>query len=156
MAALIRHGDELLLVEHRKEGRRYHLLPGGGLAAGETLAEALVREVREECGLTVSVGAPLFLSDSVAPDGSRHVVNIVFGADVLGPAAPARDPRVAGCRWVSVENLGAVRLHPPMASAITDGWADGFSGPARYLGALWADDEKAMAPADEDAGAATT
>lgn len=141
VAGLLVHKNEILLVEHRKEGRRYYLLPGGGVRFGETLAEALVREVEEECGLKITVGAPLFVSDTIAPDGSRHVVNVVFDAHIVGPGMPTKDPRVAGCRWIDLEVLGSVRLRPPLASAITDASIEGFRGQARYLGALWVDED---------------
>lgn len=49
--ALIRRGDRLLMVHSTVTGD--YKFPGGGIEAGESLAEALVREVREECGFAV-------------------------------------------------------------------------------------------------------
>jgi 8-oxo-dGTP pyrophosphatase MutT (NUDIX family) len=49
--AVIRRGDHLLMVHSTVAGD--YKLPGGGIEAGESPAEALVREVREECGFAV-------------------------------------------------------------------------------------------------------
>jgi ADP-ribose pyrophosphatase YjhB (NUDIX family) len=49
--AVVRVGAELLMI--RSEVAGDYKFPGGGVEAGESPAEALVREVREECGLAV-------------------------------------------------------------------------------------------------------
>jgi 8-oxo-dGTP diphosphatase len=49
--AVIRHGERLLMVHSRIAGD--YKFPGGGIEAGESPAEALTREVREECGLAL-------------------------------------------------------------------------------------------------------
>ena len=47
------HDDTILMVRHAEPTRSYWTLPGGGIEAGETPAEAAVREVGEETGLAV-------------------------------------------------------------------------------------------------------
>jgi ADP-ribose pyrophosphatase YjhB (NUDIX family) len=47
---IVHRGNALLLVRHRrKPGDSYWCLPGGGVRAGETPAEAAIRELKEEC-----------------------------------------------------------------------------------------------------------
>ncbi len=49
---IIKKNDKLLMVYSSKDGD--YKFPGGGVDAGETYEEALVREIREECGATVT------------------------------------------------------------------------------------------------------
>ncbi|MHB8627510.1 MAG: NUDIX domain-containing protein [Aggregatilineales bacterium] len=67
--ALIRQGSAILLV--RQQGsdnpEPYWALPGGTVERGETLIETLIREVREETGLSVtSVGRLIYLAQTVS------------------------------------------------------------------------------------------
>ncbi len=47
VAALLRWHDRILLCRQEKPGKEYWLLPGGGVESGESLIEALVRELHE-------------------------------------------------------------------------------------------------------------
>lgn len=61
---------ELLLAQRRYPPEVAGLweLPGGKAEPGETVADALVRELREELGVTVTVGAPLRVAVDLRPD----------------------------------------------------------------------------------------
>src|SRR5438132_1581061 len=61
VAAIIVRQNQILLVEHRKRGQRYWVLPGGRLEGHETLDAALRRELKEELRLDARVGPPLVL-----------------------------------------------------------------------------------------------
>ena len=51
VSALLRWGGGILLCRHEKKGKAVWLLPGGGVHSGESLVEALEREIREEVGI---------------------------------------------------------------------------------------------------------
>jgi ADP-ribose pyrophosphatase YjhB (NUDIX family) len=139
VAALLTVDDRVVLVRHRKGDREYHLLPGGGVDWGESLATALVREVAEETGLTCTVGRPLVINDTIAPDGSRHVVNITFACDVLGGelAREPLDERVICAELVPVGDMANLDLRPPIADALVDAIAKPASFEPRYAGSLF-------------------
>ena len=48
VSAILRWRDRMLLCRHEKPGKEYWLLPGGGVNSGESLVDALHRELREE------------------------------------------------------------------------------------------------------------
>lgn len=56
---IVLRGDEILMS--REENSDYWLIPGGGLEAGETLAQCCEREVREETGCVVRAGQPFLM-----------------------------------------------------------------------------------------------
>lgn len=58
--AVVIHADKLLVIGRLKRGRRYFSLPGGGIEAGETGAEAAAREVFEETTIKVTPGKLLY------------------------------------------------------------------------------------------------
>ena len=138
VAAIITRDDQILLVEHRKRGQRYWVLPGGRLEGHETLGAALRRELKEELGLEATVGRLVIVCETLAPD--RHVVNLIFEAEIGEGAAPQLDPRdpvLAGWQWVSVDQLPRLDFRPPIADAVRTVVAERFAGSVRVLGDTW-------------------
>lgn len=61
--AIIYRDGKLLAVKHRRGDKvaHYYAVPGGGLDPQESLADCLVRELREETGVTAQPGRLLFI-----------------------------------------------------------------------------------------------
>jgi 8-oxo-dGTP diphosphatase len=97
----------LLLVKRGHEpGAGLWSLPGGRIEPGETDAEALVREMREETGLEVEPG-PL-LGAVRRPAGNGDVIDIRdYAATIIGGTLKPGDD-AADARWVSGEELDSL------------------------------------------------
>jgi 8-oxo-dGTP diphosphatase len=143
VSAILRREDRILLCRHEKGGKEYWLLPGGGVNSGESLVDALHRELNEEVGIReeLPVEGPVAIVDSIAPQRSfaaKHVVHIIFAGD-LGErsleAASSRDVAVRNHRLFEVSDLDEVVLHPPIQRFLAR-WRPG--DPVVYLGPLWA------------------
>ncbi|MGX6601707.1 NUDIX domain-containing protein [Micromonosporaceae bacterium Da 78-11] len=59
VAALLRRGDRIVLVQEQRDGQEIWSIPGGGVERGELVTEALIREVQEETGLRLVTVGPL-------------------------------------------------------------------------------------------------
>jgi 8-oxo-dGTP diphosphatase len=107
------HGRVLLVERAQAPGAGLWSVPGGKLEGAETLAQAVAREVREETGLTVEVGALACVVERIGDD--YHFVILDYLARVIGGTiAAASDVRAA--RFVSSDELAALPL--------TDGLVD--------------------------------
>ncbi len=140
VAVLCCDQDRILLVEHRRLAEPAWLLPGGGVAFGESLAAAAAREVREEVGLAVEVGPAVALAESIDPGGGRHVIHLILrGRLEPGPASPATDPAVRTVRWVPLAALEDLRLHPPIPDLLRACCAQAWdeAAPLRVSGPVW-------------------
>jgi 8-oxo-dGTP diphosphatase len=105
-AAIMRDG-RILMVRHVHGTHDYYTLPGGGIEAGETREEAVIREVEEEVGLNVAVQRRLFY-EPVQPDGYSNDCYLCVADDrqqaVLGtdPELPAGAQILRDLGWFTL------------------------------------------------------
>lgn len=114
VAGIYARGGNILLVKHRKAGREYYLLPGGGQETGESAVEALQREWYEELSLKVTVGPFLFCGESVPAEPRRtQVFQMVFQIEAIeGNITVKREGALAGFDWVPVNRIDEIAFFP--------------------------------------------
>lgn len=133
-AALIIQDDLIAMIERHRAGRHYFTFPGGGVDAGETPEQAVVREVLEELGLYVRV---IRLVAHVWFRGNRQDHFLVeklggaFGTG-QGPEYSGDYHPVHGTYlplWMKVADLASNPVLPKSiaelaARAVADGWPE--------------------------------
>lgn len=131
--------DRILLLRQRAGLRRYSL-PGGTLEEGETLAEALIREMREETGLDVTVGRLLYLCDHL-PDSETHIVYVTFEVRrtdrVIGDVKPGADSTpILGVDFVNIADLPGLGFTERFRELAASGFpgAGAYAGPKSAIG----------------------
>lgn len=127
--------DQILLLNQDTDTGRSWSLPGGKVEEGESLAGALVREMREETGVDVTVGRLLYVCDHL-PGGGTHVVHITFEArrvgGIVGEILTGADTR-------PIRAVEFMRLSDLVGLGFTERFVElartGFPGAGSYMGA---------------------
>jgi len=121
-ATIHRDGRILLVRRARAPGRDLFSLPGGVVEAGETLAEAVTREVLEETGLTVEPVQLAGHREVILRDADgrveRHFVILSFACRWRAGEAGLSD-EVAETRWVAPDELADLKTTNGLAEIIT-------------------------------------
>ena len=115
VGAVARRGDALLMVRRgHGPGAGCWSVPGGHVELGETLHEALVREVAEETGLEVVVDRFLGWVERMGDDPEPfHVVILDFEVTPLDPDQPLQaGDDATEAAWVPRPELSELRLVP--------------------------------------------
>jgi 8-oxo-dGTP diphosphatase len=109
---------KILLVRHQQIAGQYNLWspPGGGVQFGETVKQCLVREFREETGLTVRPGRFLFISEFLQEP--LHALELYFEVHIeAGELKKGGDPELAAdaqlIQQVAFKSLAELRQEDP-------------------------------------------
>jgi 8-oxo-dGTP pyrophosphatase MutT (NUDIX family) len=126
--ALILHDDRLLLVNAWKDSRSdLWCAPGGGVEPGQSLPANLIREVHEETGLTIDVGAPALVNEFHDPPSGFHQVEVFFRCRLLSGTLSDgwQDPEriVTRRRFFAQGEMARIRVKPDSLAAAA--WGTG-------------------------------
>ena len=120
-AAIFRDGRVLIVRRARPPARGVYTLPGGGVELGETLEEAVVREVREETSLDVEPVALAGYRQAIARDSDgrieRHFVILPFAARWLGGDVSLNE-ELAEAHWLDPFALGELQTTEGLAQIV--------------------------------------
>jgi 8-oxo-dGTP diphosphatase len=107
-AAIFRDGKVLLVRRAGAPAKGLWTLPGGRVEVGETLVDAVRREVLEETGLTIDVIGLAGYRESILPDAvgdrGRHFVILPFAARWMAGDETLNDELDAS-RWMAVDAI---------------------------------------------------
>ncbi|MGZ4705481.1 MAG: NUDIX hydrolase [Acidimicrobiales bacterium] len=106
----VHDGDLLMIRRGHGPAAGEWSVPGGRVERGELLAEAVVREVREETGLECVCGPLIGWVERIEDDGSAHFVILDFEVTVLDNATPRAGDDAAEARWVPLPEVTDLRL----------------------------------------------
>jgi 8-oxo-dGTP pyrophosphatase MutT (NUDIX family) len=109
----VRNGS-LLVIHRQKRGEAYDAIPGGKLEPGETPEEAAVREVAEETGMHIRVGAPVLeLNNEDRREFYFDALEAVGEPVLGGPEAERHSPENAYVLgWIGLQGLKDAPLKP--------------------------------------------
>lgn len=116
--------DERLLLIRRGHGPAAGTwaVPGGRVDHGELLAEAVVRELREETGIEGVCGPLIGTVELVDDDdeSAEHVVVLGFEVSLLESSEPVAASDAAEAAWVPLGDVAELRLAPGLAEFLHD------------------------------------
>ncbi|MFC1921146.1 NUDIX domain-containing protein [Chloroflexota bacterium] len=120
--------DKFLLVEQHVSETRHWAHPGGKPEIGETLEKAIIREVKEETGLDVSVDELLYVTDRINDD--EHVIIISFrlnrkgGVLGTGEGAEFETGKIKSVKMVPITELRSLGFSEDYCNLVESGFPD--------------------------------
>jgi 8-oxo-dGTP diphosphatase len=122
-AAILRDGKVLVVRRARPPAGGLFSLPGGVVEVGETLFEAVAREVLEETALSIEPVAPAGYREVIARDGDdkveRHFVILPFAARWLA-GEPVLNEELSEWRWVEPAEIAGLPTTPGLAGIVAN------------------------------------
>jgi len=120
-AAILRDGKVLIVRRARKPALGAYTLPGGVVEAGETLDEAVRREVREETGLDIAPVALAGHREVIGRDAGgrakRHFVILCFASRWIA-GEPRLNDELDEARWISPGELTGLKTTEGLAEIV--------------------------------------
>ena len=112
-AAVCREGRVLIVRRAKPPSEGRWVLPGGAVELGERMREAAAREVREECGIEVTVGEVIGVLDQIVHDEQGrvlyHYAIVDFAARYTRGELDLSD-ELSGAAWVTPDQFDGYRV----------------------------------------------
>ena len=120
-AAIIRDGKVLVVRRARNPALGIYTLPGGGVETGETLVQAVTREVREETSMDIEPVALAGHREAIVRDAhgrvEQHFVILCFAARWLS-GEPVLNEELDDARWLAPAALSSLRTTEGLAEIV--------------------------------------
>lgn len=111
---MVCRGNEILLQNRRKEDWRGYALPGGHIEPDESIVDGVIREMREETGLTIL--RPKLCGVKQFPiEGGRYLVFLFKTEEFEGTLRSSEEGEM---EWVSRDRLGKLPTVPDFAELL--------------------------------------
>lgn len=113
---IVQQNDLLLLCrlsEQVPQWQGYWTLPGGGIDFGESPEVAMVREVKEETGLTVSAGEIAGVDSRMTSSDEEdfHAIRLIYHANYIrGDLVFEKNGTTDQCGWFSLAQVNSLKL----------------------------------------------
>jgi len=121
-AAIIRDGHVVVVRRAKGASTGLYTLPGGVVEAGETLREAVVREIAEETGITIEpvalAGQREFITRDEDGKVSRHFVILCFAARWLAGEGKPQIEELSELRWLRPAELSTLKTTEGLADIV--------------------------------------
>jgi ADP-ribose pyrophosphatase YjhB (NUDIX family) len=131
--AVFRAGRVLIAARARPPMALHYSLPGGLVEPGETLADAALRELREEVGVEADLLGFVDHVEAIERDAAgrvRHHFVICAHAARWRAGEPRVGPEASDVRWVSEDEIAALRTTPGLAGVLRKAFAIAKAGAA--------------------------
>lgn len=132
--AIVVNNDQLLVMQRNKFGLRYCALIGGGVDLGETLEQALYREVKEEAGITIANHRLVIVENAGVVFGIQYIYLCDYVAGEPALAADSTEAQITAMgknlyqpAWLPLADLPEANLLPlELKQVIIQGLRAGF------------------------------
>lgn len=137
--AILIKKDEVLLI-HRKNEKEYFVFPGGGVEEGETIEQAVIRELMEEMTLEIKINKLLYrhIYDNDT-EQYFYLCDYVSGKPKLGEDSEEKKKMLEGKDfynplWVKIEKLKNMLIYPlEIKDLLIEDFKNNFINPVNTL-----------------------
>ncbi|MGA7487147.1 MAG: NUDIX hydrolase [Xanthobacteraceae bacterium] len=120
-AAIVRDGKVLVVRRARPPANGLFTLPGGVVEVGETLTEAVAREVREETGMAIEPVALAGFRETIMRDAGgrveRHFIILCFASRWCA-GEPVLNEELSEAHWLDPAEIAGLSTTPGLAEIV--------------------------------------